>query len=660
MAQMCPACSRDNADSAAQCAYCREPLRGLLAANTLLEHRYRVTRVLGCGGMGAVYLAEDTRIPGRQVAVKENLDPSAFAQFQAEVNVMTQLRHPNLPAVSDRFVGPNGRQYIVMDFIPGDNLEEVVKRRGPLPEHEVIALALQLLEILEYLHANGIIHRDIKPANIKLMSPDRPVLVDFGIAKRQVSGGRTQTWARGMGSPGFAPIEQYTGGTDARSDLYSLGAVMYYLLTGRVPPEAPRLAAGAPLPPPRQLRPDLTLAIQRVIFKAMAPAPGQRYQSAAEMRQTLRALTSPSIAATGSGSGIGTSIPAVIGLAVITLVVVIALNNVQRGTPRPTSTVVALTSVTPMPMSTDAIAVLSATIETSLTADEVTDTPTPSPVPSSHTPTSPGKTSTPTPTETSIPGPYALVNVETLNVRTGPGTAYDRIAQVREGERLLIVGRNQATDWLKVKLTDGKMGWVAAQYVNPSVSAPQLPVVPAPPTPTSLPTPFQPIASNTHDFSGSQGGNGWWYQVEQGRNSGHFIDFPNFGGYGSALRNCWQIPREEHVRICEGGEVHPGVTGRIAYRWRSSVSRSVRVIVHAHKIDTRCGDGVWIGIFRVPADRPPEKVGEFAIGGAEYRDRPANTYRYDMNLGTGDWVMVMVDVRGESGCDQTRLYIDIY
>jgi eukaryotic-like serine/threonine-protein kinase len=289
MSQMCPGCSRDNADGPVSCAYCGESLLGLLGASTILVFRYRVTRVLGCGGMGAVYLAEDVRILGRQVAIKENLikAPHAQAQFQNEVGLMAALRHPNLPVVSDQFTEPTGRQYMVMDYVAGENLEDLVTRRGALPVPEVIVLVNQLLDVLGYLHGRGVVHRDVKPANVKLTPEGRPVLVDFGIAKVFIPGQITKTWARGVGSPGFAPIEQYGTGTDARSDLYSLGAVTYYLLTGQAPPPAPDIAAGTPLVPPTKLRGDVSEGLQRVVFTAMALNPTQRFQSAMEMQQAL-------------------------------------------------------------------------------------------------------------------------------------------------------------------------------------------------------------------------------------------------------------------------------------------------------------------------------------------------------------------------------------
>jgi len=168
--QMCPQCSHDNPDAAQFCAACREPLRGLLGAQTLLQGRYRVTRVLGCGGMGAVYYTLDTRLGNRPVAVKENLDtsPQAQAQFQREALILAQLRHPNLPAVSDHFVESGGRQYLVMDYVEGESLETMVQRQGPLPETQVLAWIGQVLNALDYLHSQSppVIHRDIKPGNI--------------------------------------------------------------------------------------------------------------------------------------------------------------------------------------------------------------------------------------------------------------------------------------------------------------------------------------------------------------------------------------------------------------------------------------------------------------------------------------------------------------
>lgn len=685
LAQLCPSCSRDNLDGAFACAFCSEPLRGLLGSNTLLAGRYRVTRVLGCGGMGAVYLAEDARISGRQVAIKENLDPAALAQFQAEVGVMTGLSHAGLPAINDQFMGPNGRQYLVMDFIAGDNLEDLVNHGGPLPEAEASVLARGLLDVLEYLHTKGIIHRDIKPANIKLTPAGKPVLVDFGIAK-QWAHGKTQTWARGYGSPGFAPPEQYGGGTDQRSDLYSLGAVLYFLVTAQVPPESTKLAAGAPLTPPRQIRPGLSQDMQRVIFKAMAPNAAQRYQSAAEMRRSLlpappaasaptlpAGQTPPSPVSGRARAGSGRKLwPLIAGVSAALLVVIVAISLARNGS---------RSTATPTPMPAARVIVTETSMPTR-TSTPIPDSPTPPP----NTPTAsvvPSRTWTPVPTRrpdsptpkpptaTSTPRPLAQA-VGSLIVHSGPGEQYPPLTEAMSGERLMITGRNRNCSWFQVTVAGGRTGWVLADQVSanvaacdpPAVADPPLPSPTRPPSPTptrAKPTsPPASLANNVTQFSDGQGRYGWWYQVEQGRNSGRFMDFPSFGWYGTPTRNCWQTNQEGHVRICEKGEVHPGVTGRIAYRWRSDVSRNIKVVIHAHKIDTGCGDGVWIGVYRVPEGRAPEKLGESAISGNEYRDRPANTYSYATSLGAGDAVMIMVDIRGSSSCDQTRLYVDVY
>jgi len=280
-------------------------LLNLLGQGTVLANRYRVTQVLGCGGMGAVYLAHDQNIPNQLVAVKENLSNSAQAQqqFQSEVQVMRRLRHTGLPRVTDQFMGPRNRQYMVMDYIAGETMEEAVQRRHPLPIAEIVDIGLQLTEVLRYLHSCQVIHRDIKPPNIRLTPEGQAVLVDFGISKLHVPGQRTQVWGKGMGTDGYAPLEQYTMssniGTDARTDLYSLGAVLYFALTNQTPPSALELERGVkPLTPPMRLRADVPQPLQRVIFTAMALPKDRRYQTADAMRQALGALTAtPGVAA---------------------------------------------------------------------------------------------------------------------------------------------------------------------------------------------------------------------------------------------------------------------------------------------------------------------------------------------------------------------------
>jgi serine/threonine-protein kinase len=266
-----------------------------LAIDTVLRERYRVISLIGQGGMGAVYLTEDTRLPGRRCAVKEIRLPTdtsdvaaaqARAQFHREATVLAQLDHPNLPKVSD-FFAVGGRDYLVMDYVPGSDLLQIVRearRKGRfLPEAQVLGWADQLCAALSYMHRQDppVLHRDIKPANVKLTPEGDVKLVDFGLVKpmdpQETS---TFTGLRGVGSIPYTPLEQYgeiADHTDVRSDLYSLGATLYHLLTNKEPPSAQEifLRDGALLPP-RQVRPNLSPAAEGAVLAAMAPHPGNR------------------------------------------------------------------------------------------------------------------------------------------------------------------------------------------------------------------------------------------------------------------------------------------------------------------------------------------------------------------------------------------------
>src|SRR5438105_1225495 len=215
----------------------------MIAPGTVLQNRYRVERQIGEGGMGAVYIATDERF-GSTVALKETFfdDPSLRKAFEREARLLNHLRHSALPRVSDHFNEEEG-QFLVMEYIPGEDLSAMLKgRAAPFPTAQVLAWADQLLDALEYLHTQQppVIHRDIKPQNIKLLPRDQVVLLDFGLAK----GAPLQTRVTATGSLfgysfNYAPIEQMQGaGTDPRSDLYSLGATLYHLLTATTPPDA--------------------------------------------------------------------------------------------------------------------------------------------------------------------------------------------------------------------------------------------------------------------------------------------------------------------------------------------------------------------------------------------------------------------------------------
>jgi len=257
----------------------------LVTLGTVLQNRYQVIALLGQGGMGAVYQARDLRLGNRLIVVKENRggDPR---QFQLEANVLAQLNHPNLPRVSDHFMDAAGAQYLVMDYVEGQNLDEVVQQRGAISENLALMWMRQIFDAVKYLHANRIVHRDIKPQNIIITPQNRAVLVDFGIAKIMATGQTTFTGAR-AGSPGFAPPEQYTGGTTERSDIYALGGTLYFLLTGVVPPEAPNRAAGIALIAPRQINPAISPNAERMILTALNLSAAQRFPSVVAMEKTF-------------------------------------------------------------------------------------------------------------------------------------------------------------------------------------------------------------------------------------------------------------------------------------------------------------------------------------------------------------------------------------
>ena len=272
-----------------------------LTIGQVLQNRYRIDALLGQGGMGAVYRAADLAL-SRRCAVKElvppaGLSPAAVAQlrqqFRQEASVLANLLHPGLPRVTDYFSTSVG-EFLVMDYVEGESLDRVVARAGGmgLDPARVLPWADQLLDALAYCHSRGIIHRDIKPANIIITHEDRAILVDFGLLKRlDPSNPSTVTIVRGMGTATYAPPEQFGTGaahTDARSDLYSLGATLYHALTGGAPASAPeRVANPACLLPPRSRNQGLSPHLEMVVVRAMSMDQGQRYQAAAEMRVAL-------------------------------------------------------------------------------------------------------------------------------------------------------------------------------------------------------------------------------------------------------------------------------------------------------------------------------------------------------------------------------------
>ncbi len=288
----------------------------------VLNNRYRIVRLLGQGGFGAVYRAWDLQLEG-VCALKENLDPTTEAQrqFEREAKLLFGLRHSGLPKVFDYFALPGQGQYLVMEYIEGEDLELKLKQAAsgatsiqPLPEAQVLPWIAQVCDALSYLHSRTppVIHRDVKPANIKITPEGQAVLVDFGIAKSYNPQQITTIGAKAV-TPGYSPLEQYSGNTDAQSDVYALGTTAYTLLTGQAPPPSVDISAGiAPPPPPaHSLNPAVSAQTSKAVAHAMRLNRNERTPSAAAFKAELSLVGSAPAPAIGVPPGRTVTAPVV-------------------------------------------------------------------------------------------------------------------------------------------------------------------------------------------------------------------------------------------------------------------------------------------------------------------------------------------------------------
>lgn len=267
-----------------------------LPPGMVLRQRYEILRRVGGGGMGNVYQARDRHLAGAVRAVKEMIemfsDPAlrekAVEDFRREARLLASLRHPSIPIIYDYFV-EGGRYYLVMEFISGGDLatrQQLVG--GRFDELTVTMWAIQICDVLDYLHTRQppIIYRDVKPANV-MIDPEanRVVLIDFGIARVVAPREKGVT---AVGTMGYAPPELFSGQAEPRSDIYSLGATMFHLLTGVDPRDRPLLIFDfTKNPRPRQLNPELTPQMEEILMRAVEYAPENRFPSAREMKRVL-------------------------------------------------------------------------------------------------------------------------------------------------------------------------------------------------------------------------------------------------------------------------------------------------------------------------------------------------------------------------------------
>jgi serine/threonine protein kinase/ABC-type branched-subunit amino acid transport system substrate-binding protein len=308
----CPYCKVDNRDGVRYCANCGKFIsptaltipafggnpagnsRSLTPGARLQGGRYVIKDVLGQGGMGAALLANDIRLDNKLVVIKEllteNFDPAKFQDdvrnFKREMSLLAHIDHPLIPSVTDHFQ-EGTRYFMVQEYVEGENLEDRLRRTGqPMRERDALIAISEILDVLHYLSQQTppIIHRDIKPANIVINARDkRAYLVDFGIARAEVARNAQRKQTSALGTPGYAPPEQYQGNADPRSDLYALGATLHHLVTNRDPRQHPPFT----YPPVRQFNALLSVELELVLTHALVNDITQRYQSAFAMKQAI-------------------------------------------------------------------------------------------------------------------------------------------------------------------------------------------------------------------------------------------------------------------------------------------------------------------------------------------------------------------------------------
>jgi len=486
--------------------------------------RYLLLKCLGRGGFATVHLAWDPDAE-ETVAVKVlhpqyAAVPELVERFRREAETLRSLpRSPHLVELKG-FEHLDGQYAIVMEYVEGEDLDRVLKKRGKLPLDEALEIAAQVAEGLAVAHDAGVIHRDVKPKNLRITPAGLVKVMDFGIAKAVEDSGLTGT-GQVIGTAAYIAPERWLGRpADARTDVYSQGLVLYEMLagappfTGDTPAVMHKHLLESPQPIDRGMQ--IPTGVERLVKKALAKEPDKRHATAGELLRDLRNLRPPAPApapavsgAPAAGSddtmthtrgpaeqmpdrGRRRAVPAVLVMALVTLALVASYGAGRELAARAADdrwqvsmTALALSAtptLTPMPTRPPMTPV--PTIAPAPTRPPATPVPTDTPVPTvSPAPTRPPATPVPSDTPAAVPTFWLEVRpgLSNVQVRSGPATLYGSLGEVNAGDRLTVIGKHPSTNWLKVCCVGPNKdveGWLLAQedWVRVSVPLDQLPV----------------------------------------------------------------------------------------------------------------------------------------------------------------------------------------
>lgn len=451
----------------------------MLTPGDILQQRYTILGVLGQGGMGIVYIARDRRLD-TQCVVKEmalagqmsEIREYATRQFEREAKVLAALHHQHLPRVIDYFEEQDS-YFLVMDFIEGESLQHAIHSKV-LPEQKVLVYAVQILNVLEYIHKHGVLHRDIKPANIIIKPNGDAVLIDFGLAKLLLGMSSALT-STVLGTLEYAPPEQLNGNTDERSDIYSLGATLYHALTGSPPLDIGTRFSGRTLPDIRTLNPMVSARTAQVVHKALELNRSQRFDSAVVMRDALILDAPPPPPLPNTAVNLKRIVGVLGGIVGIAAVGVVATLLFGGGTVILTPTPTMSPAVPPQQSS----AVAGAAYARTSTPDPPTATlaptnpsvPTQTPVTPTSTPrttATPTNTPSPTPTDTPAPTRTPTPSATPIDQCNNPPYAYswffsphptneECLKQLRRGSSEMQSYTNGHILWIRDGQIDGKV-----------------------------------------------------------------------------------------------------------------------------------------------------------------------------------------------------------